>query len=456
MMKRNESFRQNFCLVIVSSVLIILGLGANGIPGRLPLLPLLTVLAAFIFLVALIKTEFALIILIFSMLLSPEFDIGGIPGRAVVLRLDDIFLIVIFFGWLAKMAVYKELGLLKTNPLNKPILAYIGICIFSTLLGALRGDVKIQQGVLYLLKYIEYFLLFFMVVNNLRDIKQAKRFLYFMLFVAAIVSLYAFTQIGTGVRVSAPFEGEGGEANTLAGYLLLMMGIVIGLALYPSSRKQQFILLLLLGLMGVPFLFTLSRGAWFGFIIMFISFMIINKKSRLYLFFVLVIFILFSSRIIPHQARERVRATFVGSKTYSILGRNFTFDESSSARIESWREAIEKWKDHPLIGQGIPAGIIIDNQYARILREVGIIGFFIFSWLIAMIFKAAWQVYKSRYDDDFVCGFSLGYICALVGLLTQAFTAETFIIVRIMEPFWFLTAIIVILPQRCLSLKETS
>ena len=44
-------------------------------------------------------------------------------------------------------------------------------------------------------------------------------------------------------------------------------------------------------------------------------------------------------------------------------------------------------------------------------------------------------------------GLTIGYIAGFIGLLTHAVGANTFIIVRIMEPFWFLTAMVVVIPQ---------
>src|SRR5207244_7928876 len=46
-----------------------------------------------------------------------------------------------------------------------------------------------------------------------------------------LVSLFAITQIPSGERASAPFEGETGEPNTLGGYLVFMLAIVVGLLL---------------------------------------------------------------------------------------------------------------------------------------------------------------------------------------------------------------------------------
>src|SRR5512135_3412877 len=101
--------------------------------GTFPAGDLIKVFVALtVFVLAFLKTDFAIIILIFSMLLSPEIAIGRVSDRAVTLRFDDIFLFVIFLGWLAKLAIFKELGLLKKTPLNGPIFVYILVCLLST------------------------------------------------------------------------------------------------------------------------------------------------------------------------------------------------------------------------------------------------------------------------------------------------------------------------------------
>jgi hypothetical protein len=41
----------------------------------------------------------------------------------------------------------------------------------------------------------------------------------------------------------------------------------------------------------------------------------------------------------------------------------------------------------------------------------------------------------------------VGLIAGLVGLLVHAIAANTFIIVRIMEPFWFIVGIVIALSQ---------
>ncbi len=420
---------------------------------------LIVLLAAVIFLISLLKTDFAIIILIFSMLLSPEFSVGGgIPGRSVVVRFDDIFLFLVFFGWLAKMAINKEIGLLRNTPINKPIIAYIFTCLLATGIGAVLGTTNPKQGFFYILKYVEYFILFFMVTNNLRDKKQIKMFICFLLLVSVIVGIYGlYSYFYLGERATAPFEGEGGEANTLAGYLILIMSLTLGLFLYNRTMLGRFLLGCLFVFLAVPFMFTLSRAGWLGFIPMLITFIIVSKKGKVLLLFCLLASVLIAPVFLPKPVTQRFHATFAADSSYTVMGRKVTLDESTAIRIRTWKGSLARWAKRPILGYGIPGGgSVSDVQYTRILREVGIVGFLAFLWIIARLFKAGFSSFNSEQTDDFTKGISLGFISGLAGILTMGVGAEVFIIIRIMEPFWFLAAIVVMLPQLCVSNSSIS
>src|SRR5207244_312635 len=185
----------------------------------------LVLLIAFtVFLVVFVKTELGLYLVIFSMLLSPEIATGpaGLAeGRRVVIRTEDLILLVVAFSWLAKTAVNKELGLTLKTRLNRPIMWYVVVTAIATLLGYATGSVEGLGGFFYVLKYVEYFVVYFMVANNLSDRPQAWRLIGAAFLTAAIVSVIGAAQIPSGQRGSARFEGVEGEPNPLRGYLIL-------------------------------------------------------------------------------------------------------------------------------------------------------------------------------------------------------------------------------------------
>src|SRR5262249_27178299 len=120
-----------------------------------------TVFAVFIF--VFIKTEAGLYLLLFSMLLSPEVVLGRgslAERRSLVVRLEELLLIAISLSWFAKTAVNKEIGLVVKTPLNPWILFYVLSALFSTTLGYLQGTVKNATGFFYVLKYVEYFVVY--------------------------------------------------------------------------------------------------------------------------------------------------------------------------------------------------------------------------------------------------------------------------------------------------------
>ena len=442
---RNVRTGPAFIIIFSISFVITAGLCVFKLPLQIPIVFLL---ALIIFTITLIKTDIALIILIFSMLLSPELKIGRITGRDIVLRADDILLLTVFFGWLAKMVINKELGLFKSTPLNQPIVGYVSICLVATGLGVLQGHSNPKESVFYLLKYFEYFLLFFMILNNIKSIKQVKLFVFCIFLTCFLVSANAWRMhFFTGARVSAPFEGPVGEANTFAGYLLLMMGVIIGLLLY-SSQKQRVLFSGLLAFVVWPFLWTLSRGAWLGLLPVIVTLIVLTKKRKLVLLVTVISLTVLSPMLLPDAVKERIQSTFIPGEYYTVLGKRMAFADSGVKRIEAWKGSIEKWYKRPLLGYGVPGfGVVGDSQYVRVLREVGIIGFVMFTWLMVMIFRIGVDTFKACAGNNFAQGLSLGFVAGFTGLLTQSLTAETFIIVRIMEPFWFLAAIVVMLPQ---------
>ncbi len=439
-----QTFGGLIFLLVFATVFLLLIL--IGVPFRVALI---AVTACVILATAFINTDVALIILIFSMLLSPEMRTGGGigGGRQVVIRADDIFIILIFVGWMAKMAINKELGLLRSSSLNMPILSYALICVTATFLGILAGNQKMKASFFYVLKYIEYFLIYFMVSNHLKNLRQARQLIFFILLTCFLVCVYAAVSGPIDGRMSAPFEGPGGEPNTFAGYLVLMMSLMIGMLIYPVSGRQRIALFGLLGLSAVVFLLTLSRSGWLAFIPAFLTFIFLNRQHRIILIAVLMLGVIILPLVAPKEVQNRINETFVPWKTYRVMGARVGVDESAAARIDSWGVGVKAWVKRPILGYGVPAGTVVDNQYVRVLTETGIVGFLVFIWMIAATLGVALRNFRTMEGNNFARGVIIGFIAGFMGLLAQSTTAATFIIIRIMEPFWFLVAIIVMLPE---------
>ena len=117
----------------------------------------------------------------------------------------------------------------------------------------------------------------------------------------------------------------------------------------------------------------------------------------------------------------------------------------------SWKAAFNAWIKRPFIGYGVTGYKFVDAQYIRVLVETGFLGLVAFLFMISAMLARVKGIYRNS-ADPFERGLSMGFLAATIGLLFHAIGANTFIIVRIMEPFWFITAMVIVLPE----LKEAS
>jgi len=439
-------------IIAVLAVIIIAIFLGKTITGYSYKVAIALALGSLIFFVTLLNTDAGLAILIFSMLLSPEVILGQVPGRDVVIRFDDILLAIITFTWFAKTAINKGLALFIKTPLNKAIGFYILVCLISTLRGVILGFVIPEKGLFYVLRYIEYFLLFILVVNHVHSRKQIKFFLTSFFATCALVSIYGLIQIPQGIRVSAPFEGRSGEPNTFGGYLLFILCITLGLFLKNVPQRTKISLFILLALIFFPFLYTLSRASYVGIIFSFLVFVIMSKR-KLVLITTMAAIAALIIVIRPEAIVSRVEYTFQERQADLARIFNIYLDPSASARIFSWKDSFEAWKENPILGRGISGHGFIDGEYIRTLPEIGAIGLLAFLWLLWSIFKHSIIVYK-KMDEELYKGLVLGFIAGFIGLVFHAITANTFIILRIMEPFWFVAGIIMMLPKLLDSTEE--
>ena len=147
-------------------------------------------------------------------------------------------------------------------------------------------------------------------------------------------------------------------------------------------------------------------------------------------------------RLLPLRVMHRIRYTFSPGRQYIVMGRQVNLEESASERVETMKKFTKEWSVKPVFGHGTMGLGFIDSQYVRILGETGMVGVFTFMWLIFTIGRLAlWGYSHSR--DMLFKGLYAGYIAGFTGLLVHGLSANTFITVRIMEPFWFMTAVIV-------------
>ncbi|MDX8389250.1 MAG: O-antigen ligase family protein [Mariprofundaceae bacterium] len=404
--------------------------------------------ALMVILVAFTSVELTLYLLILSTLLSPELQFGGgspeggtNASRGVTLRVDDLLLTLICLTWIFRMAIFKQLGSIRQTPLNQPIAWYWLAALIATIAGFYSGRVG-MYGFFFVVKYLEYFVIFYMIINQIHDKESIQRYINIMLFTCVAACLLGIAQIPSGERVSAPFEGEIGEPNTFGGYLVLMFSVALGMFLNMPVGKKRNIMMGILLIILVPFAFTESRSSYLAFVVAMGMFIIYSEHRRLLMMLGLIGLVMMPI-VLPGNVINRILFTFYQPpEAGQIKVGGMNIDTSTSERLRSWQTVLSNdLPKHPLLGVGVTGGRFMDAQYPRVLSETGLIGLALFLWLLRRI----WVILKRGYhevENPELKGAALGVLCGYGGLLVHAVGSNTFIIVRIMEPFMIFVGLI--------------
>lgn len=455
----------NYLLAIAASALAVLA--GYSVTAFNPAVVAVAAFSLLVCLLAFFSPRLSLFLIIASMLLSPEIALAGAGRRQAVLRYDDIILVIIFLTWLARTAVFKEKPFITATPVQLPVLLYASLAVLSTSLGALRGDLRLEVAVFYVLKYIQYFMLYFMAVNIIASKEDARKYLRFGFLVAVAVTLYAYyyyANSGPNARATAPFEAaignlENAEPASLGGYYLLIFGFLLAMLTEFSGRALVFASLSL-AFMLPAFLLTFSRASYLGLLAMVPLLIVFTARRRLFLLGAFILAFLGVSMLpgISGKVMDRIAMTYSGEyavRTFEVGGGSLRLEDSAAARVDSLRRVVfEKLPARPLLGWGVTAIGIGDTQYSIVLGEMGLAGFFVFFWMIYAIYAAGRRVYL-RSSEKWERSLALGLTVSLGGLLVQSLGVNTFIVVRIMSPFWFLVAVLMFLDYKLKAAPET-
>ncbi len=423
-------------------------------------------LSMLVFGITVARVQFGVGILVISMLLSPEIETGDeFSGEYMLnLRYDDILIAIIFMGVMVRLSFEGRLKLWRPSPINAGIVVYYSVCMFSNLL-ALRNGIQAwdrRSAFFVSLKMLEFYMVYFLSVQAMRSTKEIRNQLILFFIVALIVSGYGIYSIGTTPRVGAPFDAGGTEPNTLGGYLVVVICVAIGLYTQAPTRSLRLLLLGIGFLALIPLLYTLSRASYIALIAGMAVLGIISRRHEILT--VLIVGLLASPFIMPKEVKDRVMVTVQTEAPPPTPSRwerptpgrelRLTVDKSTEERFLVWRKVrylMGVGWSFALFGGGVSWETVMDSQYARVFLESGIVGFLAFAYLQLSLLRSTRQSYL--WATDWIGrGLSFGLFATTIALVMHGMGTISFLIVRVMEPFWFLIAATVIV--RNLAIEE--
>ncbi|MDU4962039.1 MAG: O-antigen ligase family protein [Sporomusaceae bacterium] len=306
-----------------------------------------------------------------------------------------------------------------------------------------------------------YVLLYYLVGHNVRSLDQIKRLLAALLASAVLVSVYGFYQYIFGVDISA-FEWVDAQQfpdlkvrvfstwqnpNLLAGFLVSIMAIVIGISLHLTAGEQRLSLLMLFLLLGGCLLLTYSRGAWLSLAVIVAAYGLLSDRRLMWLLLLIpVVMLCFGD---------------VSERAASIL---HPTDTSSTLRLALWHSTLAMIRDNPLTGIGWGAYWLVyphydyfinddktiifhaHNLYLHLAAETGIPGLAAFVAFMGCHARLAIRLLRQAVPP-WIRGLLAGLTAAILGLIVSGLTDHILFSIQMSMLAWLLFAIVIAVRQ---------
>ncbi len=424
--------------------------------------------------------------------LYPKFPLLNIPGISVAIRFEDFLLVLVALLTFVKL-IPKLKKLLEDN-LVRSIFVFLLVGLTSLVSGAyLTNTLTFPIGFLHLFRRIEYFVPFFFILAfpNLYKKENIEFYIRTIALVMVVLFVYGLGQryFNFPVIITQNSEYSKGVALTwtqgshisstfaghydMAAYLVMILPIFVSLFFIFKDKVSRLVMALTV-LSGFWLLVnSLSRVSLASYLVAVSVSLLLMKKYKAIITVILISLILssFSPSLLNRYKRvyDVLYLKFVpklevgaqetvlpqkGGSTPKPISIPVFEDRSSSIRFNvEWPRAIRALYKNPLLGTGYSSiSLATDNDYLRLLGEVGILGFFSFCLIL---FNVALVFYKVLPLTERFTGIELGFVAGvvggIVGTLMNAVFIDVFEASKFAITFWLVIGIAVYLVKNKLN-----
>ena len=387
--------------------------------------------------------------------------VGGFGSLAMALNLTNLLMLFIFVAWMTgKFSENEPLWL--STPLNLPITLFIILGCLSVVRGTYYGTGYAWFAVIEFKRWITPILMFFLVLNTVKDRITIKNIVIIMIVVTTIVGLmaiYDYIEAGDTSLEESRIGGIAEHSNSLAAFFNYYMFLPFGFFLLNKSKWKYWLLLIpfLIQFRGV--MVTFSRGGYMAFALGLYAITFIRSKAMFVLLLVATLFSLFNPILLPAGIRYRMGQTFTKPVSYTeaVSQEEYveeSLDGSARSRIEIWKGALKMIEEQPFFGVGYglffplmryywSGGFSMDahNTYLIIAAEMGIPALLVFLLIVFMVIWQTYLLYRTT-KDPFAKATALGFLGGLFGLLMSNMFGSRLDSQEVSSYFWILAALV--------------
>jgi len=340
--------------------------------------------------------------------------------------------ILLLAVWISGTVLKKELKIIHT-PLNAPLIIFTCIMIISVVLSE---NIKSSLSGI---KSLGLAAIFFLTASSIQGKKQVRALITVLIIFTTISCIYGVFQhfsrtdfLGHKDFLIWPPYRSSGFFNlplTFAEHVGMVLFVVIALLLAESS-PSGFILLSLSGLaITAGVIFSYCRMMWLAVLLGLFALLFLMGKKIIAIIMILMITVtvFVVIRNSPNsEMSQRIKSMVELRNPYN----------NNMDRIILWNNSLKMIKAHPLKGIGlnnfkktycIYAGpedkpqCHSHSNFLQVAIEAGLLGLGVFLWVIIIIFKALYRIYRTT-NDTFLKAVVLGTLAAMVSFIIGGLT----------------------------------
>jgi O-antigen ligase len=324
-----------------------------------------------------------------------------------------------------------------------------------------------MDNILSFKEWVFQFIIFYAVLNLIRDKTVARRIIVYVMIGTVMVFLFGFDQLlersGYSSIEKSRVPGPQGQPNEFGAFIVYNASFLIAIFLVYFPKKNILFIYPTLALMAKVLLGTFSRGAYLGLAMSFLVGGFIRGKAFLLGMFLLAIMLV---AVFPQVVPESISARFSNTQVEGKYGEQ-KLDKSTGHRLILWQAALDMIVESPLLGKGYRGfhGLKQDytssyvhesdthNLYLYIASCLGVPALILFLLILYKTFRLGYSLYRES-NDNFNKMIGLAGTMMVVGIMVVNMFGTRFNDIGTNGYFWVYLAVILHMTRSDKALKS--
>ncbi len=407
--------------------------------------------------VLMVLTDYEKSIYVLAAYSAVDYVMRTFVGGGLASIWDEAFFLALILLWLYKWMFCRKEKPYKAAPMDLPLVIFFVVMLVVLIVNSPDFSISLEG----FRAICQYMLWYFAVLQLVRDEKGAKGLTLFFVAVVGLMAIHGVYQYIIGVEMPAGWvdQNEAGvrtrvysiltSPNIFGSLLTLATPMAVSLCLSSKERGRRLLFAFLSLMMLASLVFTSSRGAWIGFGVAFVVYVLLKDKRLLVPGIVAMVLVI-------------VLVPSVGNRITYMLSPEYIESSLRGGRLVRWLTGLRILEFYPVFGLGLGhfGGAVamnhglttivdvevvktfyMDNYYLKTAVESGIVGLTAFIMLMYQVFINGLRVVKLTEGDDFH-SLACGILAGLSGVIVHNWVENVFEVPLMTTVFWMFVGVL--------------